>query len=1203
MADALRELAERMNRSRTIGFIGAGYSARSGYPTWSTLIDDLYERAKRFSDDLPKPQDADVDMRWLAEMYANELTRRGSLTDTLRESFENAVADSEQDAQLDRLQLMVARLPFRHYITTNYDALLEQACDSIFEVIAQRPPTATERCLARDGRVDSQFSDFLGALADDRQSVLHLHGRLDGDQLTLSMGEYDKQYLHDAMLLRMFSIFATSTVVFIGASMYDADMMELLRRSTFHTNGRIRHYAFLPADRARDYEMMRTSFGVEPIFYDVPEDDPSDHSELELRLERLLELVEAGSTEPKQDAHVNITPVRADYGEDFDEVVEDVKDEIRKAVRGPASFVMPRERGISSGGVAGSRVLRRVAADYHELPTTYRFRHRVWLSPGRIGLFPGERSRRVVDAILGEVAYSLGRHRATATADRHQNIRAISKILGDVRWHPEHEPALFVIDGSQELREGAGDDEEWLTSLLYALPDESVAIFESSERADSRDDGDWPDPPDWARDDFDAALDGLFAGESELDGDLSRTNEQRLLVALCVVATPISSDQLTTILDMDKHEIEQTIKDLRTRGLIESPPRPSVPDDVGLMAPYDELPEPEAVDVGLLNPVRKATLDLLFPRGRAPKQVLLEVVETILGWAEGTIERLGRWEDDKAQLDELIDHLPNLLAVFEAGCWIGSAREHLTQETANLRLWLGTDLAYILYSVGRWAETGQIVDYLLAHSEAVTEPETFRREVLVLMAAFHGHAGRSAADLAHAVSCADDAIRLADVAADRGRAEVEEPGETIYAPVRLTPERQRARAQLWRAHARLRGLANTDDSALAAQLDTICEAEQDLAAICKGTFDTQCEQDESRNIVADASLTLGELRVLQRRAALATGASPDDSSGLPRALVELDMGKKAAELVRCRPRGYQARLRGELLLQYGNRAAARRCFARALLISHEFQDRYLEGAALLGLAQCDRQAMLATRAAGIFTDLGRTPETKASQSWSWSPRLNNGAGPALRGHPNLVVIVGVPGSGKSAGLAATSSTLASWGFDPVRPRFAPRLLERIRSEEELDLSKVSKELKDLHLVGTSGQHGRVVLVKIPTGRLSELFTPWLDYPDQMRSMLCLHVTAPPDVLVARNEQRRSGQIPENQLQRMIEADASQQPSDGLTWESWFQHHQSAYVRIDGGVPIIEFDFRVRDALALSFLPVEQLLDAYRPQFEAGRATI
>ena len=52
------------------------------------------------------------------------------------------------------------------------------------------------------------------------------------------LAEYSEQYLQDAMLLRMFSIFATSTVVFIGASLQDADLMELVRRSTFHTGSR-----------------------------------------------------------------------------------------------------------------------------------------------------------------------------------------------------------------------------------------------------------------------------------------------------------------------------------------------------------------------------------------------------------------------------------------------------------------------------------------------------------------------------------------------------------------------------------------------------------------------------------------------------------------------------------------------------------------------------------------------------------------------------------------------------------------------------------------------------------------------------------------------------------------------------------------------------------------------------------------------------
>ena len=166
----------------------------------------------------------------------------------------------------------------------------------------------------------------------------------------------------------------------------------------------------------------------------------------------------------------NARPVQVRHGDDFEDVVNLVKDEVRRVRRGAAKM-----SGVSE--TASSRILRRIASDYRELPVSYRFHHVVWISPGRIGLFPGvSRSRGVLNSIVGEVVYALGRHRLTGTSDPMASIRSVRRIVGGSRWN-DAEPILFVIDGFDDLIKQSQEDPKIFDELFSFLPTESVALY------------------------------------------------------------------------------------------------------------------------------------------------------------------------------------------------------------------------------------------------------------------------------------------------------------------------------------------------------------------------------------------------------------------------------------------------------------------------------------------------------------------------------------------------------------------------------------------------------------------------------------------------------------------------------------------------------------------------------------------------------
>ena len=181
MPDPLYELAERLHWSRTIAFVGAGCSVDAGYPSWHGLLQRLYERLQPTPDAIPRP-DSGTDVRWLAEIYAAEIRRNRSLDTAVEEELNRADPGTPQT-----LHRLLATLPFNHFITTNYDHLIEEACDENRERREGRLLLPSEKCRSLNARDSEKFSEFLDKLARDldEQMVLHLHGMLN-DRVTLS---------------------------------------------------------------------------------------------------------------------------------------------------------------------------------------------------------------------------------------------------------------------------------------------------------------------------------------------------------------------------------------------------------------------------------------------------------------------------------------------------------------------------------------------------------------------------------------------------------------------------------------------------------------------------------------------------------------------------------------------------------------------------------------------------------------------------------------------------------------------------------------------------------------------------------------------------------------------------------------------------------------------------------------------------------
>lgn len=241
-------------------FVGAGSSAKAGYPMWGGLLTVL-ETAARKLDEAKVNEVVGVDGLLRASAYkkvlgADEYQR------LLREIF--APRTPPHDAAHETLVAM----PFRHVLTTNYDGILQSAHRKIH------------------GSAPSSFdADEWEKLSDLRQrqtaigavrSYVHLHGSMSRPQsIVLCKEEYDQRYLHEQRytdFLREFLV--GQRLVFVGFSLTDEAFKYILRavEGSLQPSGP-RHFAILAAPPdANDERILAANLrglqGIEPVYFD-----------------------------------------------------------------------------------------------------------------------------------------------------------------------------------------------------------------------------------------------------------------------------------------------------------------------------------------------------------------------------------------------------------------------------------------------------------------------------------------------------------------------------------------------------------------------------------------------------------------------------------------------------------------------------------------------------------------------------------------------------------------------------------------------------------------------------------------------------------------------------------------------------------------------------------------------------------------------
>ncbi|MFL6255053.1 MAG: SIR2 family protein [Pyrinomonadaceae bacterium] len=285
-ATAFENLCKVM-RNSPIALIGAGVSAGAGYPTWPDLMDLFHNTILEFPTLAASPKYINQlkrveDPLWRAEEYRRLIGKTG---------YESLIWNTfrpKNGAPSNLLQALI-KLNFGHVLTTNYDTSLETAYQG-----------AGSELTVINWSDRREVGTFLREVAGrgDKRYFVYLHGKYDApDRIVLTERDYAERYvLADEASKKLFAVFMVRPVVFIGFSLSDPELMNLIRSIQGYTQSEVPlHFVILPLLEGQDEGaiagLLNGKYGIDPIFYPVTE-----------KHERLLDILQALSRCMQPDA-------------------------------------------------------------------------------------------------------------------------------------------------------------------------------------------------------------------------------------------------------------------------------------------------------------------------------------------------------------------------------------------------------------------------------------------------------------------------------------------------------------------------------------------------------------------------------------------------------------------------------------------------------------------------------------------------------------------------------------------------------------------------------------------------------------------------------------------------------------------------------------------------------------------------------------
>jgi len=285
---AFGQLIKAINSNIVFAFIGAGSSKKLGYPLWEELIGILEEavKTKGTSIDLQlykNNRDHEKDPLWYAEVL------KSYLDESEFYSLINKTFRPQRDSWTPFHQKLI-KIPFRHYITTNYDTILERASYSLSESIESF-------CWNDKEMLREFFQNLNDPRSQGTRYIFHIHGIYDKkDSIILTERDYMKLYFGEELAGKiLWSIISSFKMLFIGFSMSDLDLLSIFRKARWEFGrGAPQHFAIVEENnieaRITKRIYLRDKYGIDPIFFSRQDKNANPYIEEENIIEKLVDL-------------------------------------------------------------------------------------------------------------------------------------------------------------------------------------------------------------------------------------------------------------------------------------------------------------------------------------------------------------------------------------------------------------------------------------------------------------------------------------------------------------------------------------------------------------------------------------------------------------------------------------------------------------------------------------------------------------------------------------------------------------------------------------------------------------------------------------------------------------------------------------------------------------------------------------------------
>lgn len=233
-----RDLLQDIGQRRCVLFAGAGLSRGAGLPDWSGLLHDLANELRLDLATLARgaggqlPLDLCLD---LAQWYVDRFDRE-SLDHRIHELF-GSTAKRRPAVRPTLAHYLLAAMPFRLFLTTNYDDLFER----------------TLKALRRDPEVVVSAAQVVRTGQAERPCVVKLHGdATEETPIVLTRDDFDTFFRdHPVTTALLQGLLLNHTFLFVGYDLRDPNTRQIFS-SVAHLLGQTGARAYSVVVRAED---------------------------------------------------------------------------------------------------------------------------------------------------------------------------------------------------------------------------------------------------------------------------------------------------------------------------------------------------------------------------------------------------------------------------------------------------------------------------------------------------------------------------------------------------------------------------------------------------------------------------------------------------------------------------------------------------------------------------------------------------------------------------------------------------------------------------------------------------------------------------------------------------------------------------------------------------------------------------------------